>query len=128
MNEIKKRVGNDDEFLGVQNLKANGTMNKNDLDMCRNLGIKPGLDTIYRRFSGRRDSYIISPKPRRCKECNCVCQKQFDQRLEWLGKEPIAKPGRKGTTLYLREENTYPFIINGEYQVLYEKNMKSLFG
>ena len=31
MNEIK-RVGNDDEFLGVQNLKANGTMNKNDLD------------------------------------------------------------------------------------------------
>ena len=32
MNEIK-RVGNDDEFLGVQNLKANGRpMNKNDLD------------------------------------------------------------------------------------------------
>ena len=110
-------------------------MKKNDLDMCRDLGIKPELDTIFRRFSGGRDSYIISPRPRRCKGCNCTCQeclkceckKQFDQRVEYLGKEPIAKPGRKGTTFYLCEENTYPIIFKGEYEVV-EKYRKSLFG
>ena len=101
-------------------------MNQNDLDKCRNLGIKPELDTIFRRFSGGRISYIISPRQRRCKGCNC--KKQFDQRVAWLGKEPIARPGRKGTTRYLCEEDTYPFIIKGEYQVAYEKYMKSLLG
>ena len=102
--------------------------------MCRDLGLKPELDTIFRRHSGQRQSYIISPKPARCKGCSCTCaecqkcecKKHYDQRLQWLGKNPISNPGRKGTTLYVREEDTYPVILKGDYQVLYEKYMESL--
>ena len=106
-------------------------MNKKDLDMCRDLGLRPELDTIFRRFSGRRDSYIISPKPARsCYGCNCICEeclkckckhyfKHHDLRVLWLGNEPIAKPGRMGTTFYLTEEDTCPVIIKGEYQTDY---------
>ena len=110
-------------------------MNKKDLDKCRELGLKPELDTIFRRHSGQRHSYIISAKPARkcngcsctCEEClKCKCKKHVDQRLQWLGKEPMAKPGRKGTALYQCEEDTYPVILKGDYQVLYEKYMESL--
>ena len=99
-------------------------MNKEDLDKCRDLGLKPELDTIFRRVSGRRFSYIIFPKPARsCKGCSCIyeecrkckCNKQVDQRVLWLGNDPIPKPGRMGTTIYVREKDTCPVIMKGDY-------------
>ena len=104
-------------------------MNKDDLDKCRDLRLKPELDTIFRRLSGQRFTYIIFPKPARCKKCSCKCEeclkckckKRSDLRVEWLNchGEPIAKPGRMGTTIYLCEEDTCPVIMKGDYQIDY---------
>ena len=78
-------------------------MSRDDLHTCKKLGLKPNLDNIFRRISGRRETYIITPKPAR--------DDPYDQRLEYLsGVDPIIKTGRKDTLRYYVETWT-PAII-----------------
>ena len=82
-------------------------MSLEDLHTCRKLGLKPNLDNIFRRISGRRVTFIITPKPAR--------EDPYDQRLEYLkcviGEDPIIKTGRKETLLYYAETWTPPVIF-----------------
>ena len=123
---------NTEHFFFYQSLTDHEVrqMNKQELDLCENLGLKPELDTIFRRLTGRRYSYIITPKHKcNCLECkclNCKCKKFIDQRVLYLGSEPIEKPGRLDTKFYLREENTYPVIIKGDYEVLFKSFLEAI--